>query len=528
MEKINNKVQEIADLIEENYKIFFWIIFALAFALNIYKFGEIPEGLHVDEAGMAIDANYIAKYGVDRQLNKFPVYFINYGGGQNALYTYLTAILIKIFGKYNLVIIRIPALILSMIEVAVCYLLVQEFCSKKMALCFMFLITIAPWHIMKSRWGLESYLFSPMQVISLYLLIKAIKADKHRLIKFFIAGLFYGITLYSYAISYIVLPIFLLAFVIYLIVKKQVKIKEILIFALPLIVLAIPLILLQMVQKDWIPEIHSFITIPKLTSYRMGEINIKKFWQNWGTLKCGFLDDYLRYNSIREFGTMYYFGTALMVFGLIITIFKIKSIFKDKKLNLDVIMILAFLANIFIACVTDINTNKINGIFIYATYFELVALKFMFDYCKVVFALSNIVYVILFFAFSIYYFALTPKNYYRFFGNGVVDACQYVEKNYKDREIYGDMMQYAYYLYANPIPVQEFRNEATFETTEIAKYITGYGHFHSITSKLIEDNIDYDGVYITFYTDTCKLLEEKGFKEENKFRFYRVYTYDKN
>ena len=148
-----------------------------------------------------------------------------------------------------MIIIRIPALILSMIEVVVCYLLVKEFKSKKMALLFMLMVTISPWHIMKSRWALDCNLFSPMQLISVYALIKAIKAEDKKTLKYVIAGLLFGVTLYSYAISYIAIPIFLLIMLSYSIKKKLVKTKEIIVFTIPLIIFAIPLILVQMVQK---------------------------------------------------------------------------------------------------------------------------------------------------------------------------------------------------------------------------------------------------------------------------------------
>ena len=44
--------------------------------------GKIPIGINVDEAGTMYDAYTIANYGTDRFGNAYPVYFINYGGGQ--------------------------------------------------------------------------------------------------------------------------------------------------------------------------------------------------------------------------------------------------------------------------------------------------------------------------------------------------------------------------------------------------------------------------------------------------------------
>ena len=67
------------------------------------------------------DAYCIANYGTDRYGNSNPVYMINYGGGQSALYTYLAAILIKVFG-YSLTVIRIPALVFSIIYLIFAFL----------------------------------------------------------------------------------------------------------------------------------------------------------------------------------------------------------------------------------------------------------------------------------------------------------------------------------------------------------------------------------------------------------------------
>ena len=49
------------------------------------------------------------------------------------MYAYFASLFIKIFGTYNTLIVRIPALIFSVIEVIVAYLLIKEFKSKDYA-----------------------------------------------------------------------------------------------------------------------------------------------------------------------------------------------------------------------------------------------------------------------------------------------------------------------------------------------------------------------------------------------------------
>ena len=109
--KIKNNHQEEekeSEFVKKYGNIIFVIIFVMSFLLLTYKIGKNPHGLHVDEAGALYDAICLSKYGVDRYLYKLPVYFVNFGGGQNALYTYLAAICIKLFGV-SATIFRLPA-----------------------------------------------------------------------------------------------------------------------------------------------------------------------------------------------------------------------------------------------------------------------------------------------------------------------------------------------------------------------------------------------------------------------------------
>lgn len=543
MNQINKYINKGAEFVENNHKLVFFIILIIAILINIYKFGEIPNEIHVDEAGMTYDAYSIANYGVDRFEKQNPVYFINFGGGQNALYTYLTAFLIKIFGHYNSIIIRIPALVISIIEVVVAYLLVKEFKSKKQALLFMFLVTISPWHIMKSRWGLESYLLSPLFLFSIYGLIKAIKSNKLRLLKFAISGLLFGITLYTYAISYIVLPVFLLLVTAYLLYIKKIHVKDAIAFSIPLLILAIPLILVQMVQKGWINEIDSFITIPKLFEYRTDELKFDI--NNVLSLQYGLFCDYLGYNSIKGYGVLYYFGTLAMLIGIIITIIKIlnKTIIKNKgkthnlkeisnkeakrnkwknrkeqNISLDVIMIITFISNLIIGFVTHINENVLNGILISATYFELVALREIYKKQQFIFSIVLAVYIISLAMFLKTYFTDFQNDYKRFHDNGAIDVINYVYKRFDNKDIYMDdkYNTYIYSLYVNPISPHEFNQNKEIKENEVA----GYKNYHAYWN----DEYDENSVYITKDENKAKRIIENTKSTLEIYKgFYIIY-----
>ena len=515
--------ETISNFIEKHYKIIFTMIVCLDIFLNIYKLGEVPQGIHVDEAGMTYDAYCIANYGVDRFLKQFPVYFINFGGGQNALYTYLTAILIKICGRFDLFIIRMPALIFSVIEVIVVYLLGREFFSKKKSLLFMLLVVIEPWHIMKSRWGLESFLLSPMLLFSTYALIKAIKTKK--LFAYIISGILFGITLYTYAISYLVIPIFLGLMLIYLIRKRMITIKQIIALFIPIIIFAIPLVLMLMVQKGWINEIDSFITIPLLPKNRTSEIDISYISNNIKYLQFAFINDELNYNSIKGFGSIYYVGIALMLLGIETSVFN-KNKFNNKLINsknnnendkedkiknqeisLTTIMSFMFISNFILAILTEVNTNKLNGIYISVTFFVLVGLEFIYKNAKYIFTILMIVYMMLFSMFTNRYFTTFAKQDYDYFDNGDLEIMNYIKK-YDGKEIYTDYINYIYSLIDYPISPYDF-----YKDIEIYKGIEviGYKNYHSYIDY---NNLKDDAIYVLKTQSKVEYFTSRGYKLE--------------
>ncbi|MCL1830734.1 MAG: hypothetical protein FWG21_04810, partial [Oscillospiraceae bacterium] len=74
--------------------IFFCGIGLVYVFLHFFKLSDVPRGINVDEAGMGYDAYCLANFGVSRDLLPFPLYLVNYGGGQSALYAHLASFFI--------------------------------------------------------------------------------------------------------------------------------------------------------------------------------------------------------------------------------------------------------------------------------------------------------------------------------------------------------------------------------------------------------------------------------------------------
>ena len=392
---------------------------------RLYQLNLNPPGLHVDEAGMAYDAWSIAKYGVDRYLISFPVYFINFGGGQNALYTYLTALLFKCFGfSYNLI--RVPAFINSMITFVFGFKLSELYFGKKSiyASFVAFLIAVTPFFIMSSRIGLESYLMTGTTVLMLYVLTKAVLRSSLKL--FILAGILSGLILYTYAISYLVLPLFILLFMIYLIWMKKVKVKYVIAFSIPLFLLALPLLTLIYINTFNLNSIKiGLISIPRLTEYRSAEITFSYLAQNLvNTIKVTLFYDWLPYNSLPQFYTLYWISIPFILIGLFKRSIDMFTHLRDKTFSTIDLLVLFTLAMVLVSLTlggNGPNVNKLNALFFPLVVFSVLGIRsfnqFIVKKVPQVLKLANLstvvviaLYLYSFMSFARYYFNEYPNS----------------------------------------------------------------------------------------------------------------------
>ncbi len=405
--KSSNKPNE--KKIDKIYKRAILILAGLFVFLLTFNLGNIPNGLHVDEAGMAYDAMNLSRYGVDRFLYKNPVYFINFGGGQNALYTYLATIMIKIFG-YSIETLRLPAILLAFLSAFCLVSMIKKEKGKKDALIALFLLCVLPFSIMHSRWGLESYLFFPMIIISCYLLLNALK--KRKKLWFILSGLSLGLTLYTYAVSYLILPIFLAIILLYTLKNKKIKWSELFCLSIPLAILALPLILMLAVNNGLINEITTpVLSIPKMFFYRGSEFSLQNILNNLNLFGILFSSDGLIYNSFKEFGTLYYFSVPFCIYGFIITCQKTIQAIKEKNINLDFIVSSLFISVLLITLTLDgPNINRANAIYFPLIYFIVIGISTLLFKKNWTSYIILPMYLTMFLFFGHYYFKDYPKE----------------------------------------------------------------------------------------------------------------------
>ena len=95
------------------------------------------------------------KYGMDRAGNRLPIALYAWGSGQSALYSYIMIpfLLLEGLTVYTM---RLPMALIGIASLYIIYYLLKNiFDNKKIALVGVAFLAICPWHIMKSRWGME-------------------------------------------------------------------------------------------------------------------------------------------------------------------------------------------------------------------------------------------------------------------------------------------------------------------------------------------------------------------------------------
>lgn len=512
------------------YQLLVAVLFCVAAFMHLYKIGEIPYGVNVDECGMAYDAYCLNKFGVDRYLKSYPVYLTNFGGGQSALYAYLYAFILN-FTDVSVFSMRLPAIILYTISIVCVYksMFYIDYSGKK-SRWMLFLMVISPVYILLFRIGMDCNLMLAMTGIFFYTLFRALARQRKR--DYVLAGLVTGILLYSYAISYVVVPLFLLLIILIMIYKGKLT-KNSFYFIIPLAILAFPLLLVQYINIFDLEEMHiGKMTITKLWTYRSGEIKLTNINGKSivDCIKTIFLYDYFSYNSIPKFGNIYYVGIPFAIIGLVKSF---AVLLKNRDDIYTAIYVLWFLIYFLIGCMLSPNVGRLNGIYISVVFFEMEGIITLLKWFK-----SNIckyciiiVLCISFISFTINYFCTEQDYPSTFCGYLLDEPLEWLDSQdeYRSRQtafgFQGMLQNYIYYLTTtleNPYDYNEAGesgNEKAEARSDLNVRYKNYEFEHWST--------DYDYNYIigNWEKDRRKELREARFTE-HELQYYSVYTFD--
>lgn len=511
-------VKPIKDCVKNNKSLFkdykeeviLFFILIVGSLVRLVAIGQFPNALNVDEASSGYDAFSLMKYGVDRGGNSYPVYLYAWGSGQSVLYSYLMIPVLMITGlcEYG---IRLPMAIIGIISLYVFYYLIKNiFDNKRMALISVGFFAICPWHIMKSRWGMECNIFPDIILLSTLLFVLGLKKKKTSLQ--ILAFIGFAISSYSYGTGYLFLPVYILGMLGYLIHKKEITIKKSIIYLLIMFVICIPIILYIAINTFGLNQISiGKVTIPKLLVNRYDEVStvfsgniIENCVDNLlATLRILILQtDGLEWNAISQFGMFYIISIIFFIIGVKASLEKHKDNIYNQIMNIWMI------AAIVLSAFCDANINRINIIMIPCIYYIVVGIYEFLNKYKVATLCLGTIYIVLFAEFMYVYTSKDYNEYYTFTSGveGVVDYCNSLDEDTVYCQ-YSFKEPFIYFMFYGETDVHEYLDTVQYyEESRTFDNIKSFGKYKFYLPSEIKENsvIIVQKDTEKYYDEVCK------------------------
>lgn len=499
----------------KNARIF--VIMLLAIATRLIALGQRPSGVLPDEAYGAYNAWSLMTEGIDSRGYSYPVYFVAWGSGMNALYSYLAIPLFYLFGS-SIAVYRLPQAILGITSVYAFYLLIKELWNPQIGEIASFALAINPWHIMNMRFGLESNMAPGLFLLGVLFLILGFN---HKRIYFIFSAVALGMTLYCYALTWLMIPLFFLLFTICLrrqffeLLHSSSGIMTLVGFAFIIFLFALPLLLFVGINLNLMEEIRTpYISIPKLLGFRGGELQIKNIGGNLGKLLDILLSQYdgVSYTANRTVGAYYLFTAPFVLIGIAA---QLKSIFRDRgKQAFQCVMftwlISALLVSIINENITMIHINMVHIPIIFYGAYGI--------WCSTEFLKSKYLMPIYLF-FWLFSFGIFLSDY-------AIDADSYFIQKEADEALERakglsagpitifdyTSIKYSYLLWYEKPLASDFVQNVVYIEDPSWQELGAYGRYRYIGSHRLE-NITTDSIYI-LPTHWVEFFDEKGFEIE--------------
>jgi 4-amino-4-deoxy-L-arabinose transferase-like glycosyltransferase len=506
----------------------FILILAVGITARLWDFGVMPPGVNVDEASIGIEAYDLYKFGIDRNGESYPVHLISWGSGQNALYAYMLIPFIALNGL-NAVSIRLPMLLSGILSLPLMYFVGRRLIGERFGLIAMFFMTVSPWHIINSRWAVESNIL-PFFLLAGFAFLLFSNQKNY----WFICGcVFFAVSLYAYGTAYVGVPVFLLLTIPVLIYTKQITIKQAITGLIVFFVLALPIALFVIINTFQLNTIHfGPITIPRMPVQARYEAMAAVFGghplqamsENIGIMSklLWSQEDAYPWNSVRPFGYFYKITFPFAVIGLLLTI----PLGANRERKVERWLLLAWMiASVTIGIIHPTNLTRLNFIF---TPILLCIALFVFELDKRVKYSLAVTVLALSIGFVLFTQAYHGEEYRKragsVFNSGLIPAVEYATANSASSICFTESVysSYIYVLFTQRMHPSEYINDIEWlypsDPADPARTPREIGRYHF---RLADCTANPDAVYILLQKETPPNEDVKyRFKKFDKFEVY--------
>ncbi len=338
----------------------------LGAALRLLFIGAFPPGLNQDEASAGYEAWSLLNYGMDRNGCPWPVLFVSWGSGQNALYSYLSIPFIALLGL-NEASLRLPMALTGSLALLVFWLMARRARGRAFALWALLLLAVNPWHVLASRWALESNLLPFMLLLGTYFLTLA----EERPPMLLASAAAFALALYAYGAAFIFLPFYLAAASAVLLRRKAVGLRWYFAALAIFLLIAFPIALCDARNALGLGQTSILgLTLPKLTETRQSAVTVFGGGGAGRALRnlLSFMavlaaqSDGLPWNSAGPFGLLYGpLGMAAVLLGLAC---RMRALLKKEAGKGEIYILLALPSFLAASFFIDPNVNRMNMAFL--------------------------------------------------------------------------------------------------------------------------------------------------------------------
>jgi 4-amino-4-deoxy-L-arabinose transferase-like glycosyltransferase len=189
------------------YWIVLAVILAAAFGLRVYELGNYPAGLFCDEAAEGYNAYTLLHSGQDEHGKTLPLFIWSFFAFKYPLYTYPTVPWVALFGLTEFAT-RFQAALYGTGTVAVAFLIGRQLFHPVAGLAAAAVLAVMPWHFHFSRIAFALIGFPFWFGLGFYFFVRAVGETARRR-DWLLAATCFALCFYIYAISQLMVPVFL-------------------------------------------------------------------------------------------------------------------------------------------------------------------------------------------------------------------------------------------------------------------------------------------------------------------------------
>lgn len=503
-----------------------FVLFLLAGAFaRLWRFGSVPDGLNQDEAFAGYEAWCMLTTGRDSFGHSLPVYLTAWGSGMNALESYLMIPCLALFGRTAWAV-RLPQLVVGVLSLPAAYGVGRRAADRWAGLCGMFLLAVCPWHVMLSRWGLESNLAPGFLLFGLYFFLRGLEDCRWLPL----SALMYGLALYCYAAIWPFVPLMLLLQAGYGFWCGKLRLRGregawLLGAAAVLLALALPLMLFLLVNWGILPELHiGPFTVPKLVVMRDSEVSLSRVAENGANLLKLVWNqgDGLAWNGTERFGLFYFGALPLAVVGLVWAVRDAVKGLSDRALRPGTLVLIQLLAGVLQGVTIDVNVNRVNTLWVPMVLLAALGMRWLCSFDVRWLLAPLLIYTALFIGFQRYYFTQYAQDTRWHFGAGLeqaVDAA--LAREGEIRTVRG--ANYARVLFYSGQDPAEYRDTVMYSNYPSAFLdVESFGRFRFLTDL---GEPERGCVYLVEQGAWADALTQAGFAVE-RYGYYAVAYWD--